>query len=132
MKWNCDPRECDAPFGQLILSTCDCIPSFKTFTVPAATVIEYGAPVKAGAAAGEVVPALAADGAAVIGFAYGQADTRPAPDGNPACNEICVLIRDAQIKADGIAYPAGTTAAQAAAILAHADSALRIVARQTI
>ncbi|MGV0954593.1 MAG: hypothetical protein ACOYBR_09800 [Fluviibacter sp.] len=132
MKWNCAPRECVAPFDQLILSTCDCVPSFKTFKVPAATVVAYGAPVKAGAAPDEVVPADAADAALVIGFAYGEADTRPAPDGNPACNEICVLVRDAQIKADAIAYPAGTTQAQAAAIIAHADTALRVVTRQVI
>lgn len=133
MKWNCDPQECEAGFEQLILDVCHCGPSsFKTYKVPADTEIKYGAPVKEAATAGEVEPALAADADDVIGFAYGEADTRAAPDGNPDCNEICVLVYNATIKANAISYPDGTTQAEARAILDATEKALRIQAKAVI
>ena len=132
MKWNCDPQECKITGVDLVLRTCDCLPSFKTYKVPADTVIKYGAPLKAGANAGEAVPADAGDAAALIGFAYGAANTNAAPAGNPDCDEICVLMRDALIKSAGIAWPAGATPVEAQAFIDQADTALRIVTRQTI
>jgi hypothetical protein len=79
-----------------------------------------GTPVKLSSTTGKHLPAAAADGASVAGILFADAKTGD--------ERTVIIARAALVKAAGIVFPAGVTAAQQAAHVAGL-AALGIIAR---